>query len=60
MSNFSRVTKNPRTGKFEEADWLDNHFGPHHYGIRFPSSGEVFDQRNHRWEFGNEKDEGNR
>jgi hypothetical protein len=52
MSNFTRVTKNPRTGEFEKADWLDSHFGPHHYGIRFPD-GEVFNQRDHRWEFAN-------
>lgn len=35
MSNYMRLTKNPRTGKYEMAAWLDNHFGPHRYGVRF-------------------------
>lgn len=36
MSSFYKLTKNPRTGKFEEAAWLDNHFGGHRYGVKFP------------------------
>lgn len=56
MSNFTRLTRNPRTGEFEKAEWLDNHFGRHHFGIRFPD-GEIFDQRNHRWEFQNEEEQ---
>lgn len=41
MSNFSKLTKHPLTGDWEMADWLDNYFGQHHYGVKFPS-GEVF------------------
>lgn len=36
MSNFSRNTINPDTGRYEIATWLDNHYGPNHYGVRFP------------------------
>ena len=54
-SDFTRLTKNPRTGEFEEAEWLDNYFGRHRFGVRFPSNGEVFDQRAHEWEFKNEE-----
>jgi hypothetical protein len=42
MSNFIKQTKNPMTGRWENAEWLDDHFGPHRYGVRFPSSGEIF------------------
>jgi len=34
-------TINPDTGKVEKAEWIDDHFGMHMYGIRF-KSGEVF------------------
>jgi hypothetical protein len=54
MSSFTRITRNPRTGEFEEAEWLDDHFGPHHYGVRFPS-GEIFNQRDHAWQFPRER-----
>jgi hypothetical protein len=43
MSNFQRLTKHPKTGKFELADWLDDYFGNHHYGVRFPSDQQVYD-----------------
>ena len=42
MSNFMWVTKHPKTGKEEMAEWLDNYYGSHEYGVRFPSDGEVF------------------
>ena len=41
MSSFNRKTKHPRTGKLEEAEWLDDYFGNHNYGVRFPD-GSVF------------------
>lgn len=41
MSNFSRSTINPATGNYENATWLDNHYGPNHYGVRFPD-GEIY------------------
>lgn len=36
MSNFIADAIHPRTKKVEQAEWLDNHFGRHRYGIRFP------------------------
>jgi len=39
MSNYSKQTINPRTGESEQAEWLDDHFGKHVYGIRFADGG---------------------
>lgn len=36
MSNFTCRTKNPKTGTFDDAEYLDNYFGPHIYAVRFP------------------------
>lgn len=41
MSNFFKKTKNPRTGKWEQAAYLDNYFGARIYGVRF-SDGKVY------------------
>ena len=35
MSNYRAPAFHPVTGKVEEADWLDNHFGHRIYGVRF-------------------------
>lgn len=35
MSSFIKPTLHPVTGKLESAEWLDNHFGRHQYGVRF-------------------------
>ena len=37
MSTFNKTTKNPKTGEWEEAIWYDDFFGPHIYGVVFPS-----------------------
>lgn len=42
MSNFSKLTKNPKTGLFEMATWLDNYFGQYRYAVRF-GDGTVYD-----------------
>lgn len=42
MSSYKRETKHPVTGKWEEAVWLDDYYGPHHYGVLFPD-GKAFD-----------------
>jgi hypothetical protein len=42
MSNFNSLTRHPVTGIFEIADWLDDHFGKHRYGVKFPSDGLIF------------------
>jgi hypothetical protein len=55
MSNYIRRTKNPKTGKFEDAEWLDDYYGKHQYGVRFPD-GQVYreDPGVIQWEFGDE------
>lgn len=37
MSSYKKETKNPKTGEWELADWVDDYFGPHKYGVSFPS-----------------------
>lgn len=44
MSNYKKLTRHPKTGEWVEADWLDDYFGPHHYGVKFPD-GTVEDLR---------------
>lgn len=52
MSNFCRKTKNPETGEYEYAFWLDDYFGYHKYGVVFPSNPKkTYDVRDHDWEF---------
>lgn len=41
MSNFRKKTKHPVTGEWEWANWFDNYFGPHKYGVEFPD-GKIF------------------
>lgn len=41
MSNFIAPARHPDTGVIENAEWLDDHFGRHVYGVRF-SDGQVF------------------
>lgn len=54
MSNYTRTTKNPFTSKWEEADWLDDHFGKHNYGVKF-KDGTVVDPRDVEVETRDEK-----
>lgn len=49
MSSYRMWTKHPRTGEWEEAEWLDNFFAHHDYGVRF-SDGEVFNPLNYELE----------
>lgn len=44
MSNYIRTTKNPWTGEWQEAEWLDDYFGHHKYAVRFPN-GDIADPR---------------
>lgn len=37
MSNYFQLTKHPVTGEIERAEWIDDYFGRHKYGVRFPS-----------------------
>lgn len=41
MSNFIAPAIHPATGQKHQCEWLDNYFGHHRYGVRFPD-GTVF------------------
>ncbi len=41
MSNYLSTNVNPKTGKKEKTEWLDDYFGRHKYGVRF-ADGEVY------------------
>lgn len=41
MSSYKKITRHPATGHYENAEWLDDYFKPHVYGVRF-SDGKVF------------------
>lgn len=49
MSSYYRQTKHPKTGIWYEAHWLDDYFGSHNYGVKFPD-GEVFRADEYEWE----------
>ncbi len=42
LSNYSAITKHPETGKLEMADWLDDSFGRHVYGVRFYGNPTIY------------------
>jgi len=50
MSSYQRKTQHPLTLHFENAEWLDDYFGQHNYGVRFPSDGQVFRADEFEWE----------
>jgi hypothetical protein len=41
MSNYYSMAKHPDTGIEEMAEFLDDYYGKHNYGVRF-SDGKVF------------------
>ena len=41
LSNYSKATRHPNTGKWEDAEYLDDYFAHHVYGVRF-SDGKVY------------------
>lgn len=42
MSNYSRAAYHPRERVVRAANWLDDHFGRHQYGVQFPGDGHVY------------------
>jgi hypothetical protein len=42
MSNFTRSAYHPKEQVIRSANWLDNHFGPHEYGVSFPGDEHVY------------------
>ena len=45
MSSFIATTRHPKTGKWGSAEWLDDYFGSHIYGVRFEGEVDAFDTR---------------
>ena len=45
MSCYKAITKHPKTGEWKEAEWLDDYFGNHNYGVRFENENEIYDVR---------------
>ncbi len=41
MSSYTQITKHTETGEMVSAHWIDDYFGRHRYGVRFPD-GKVF------------------
>lgn len=49
MSSYQRQTIHPLTGQAERAEWLDDYFGSHSYGVLFPSDNKVFKADEFKW-----------
>lgn len=49
MSSYTKATVNPDTHEIEQAEWLDNYFGQHNYGVRFPSTGVIYKADDFEW-----------
>jgi len=45
MSNYQAKALNPRTGQIEWAQFLDDYFGKHRYGLRFNDGTHVYSDR---------------
>jgi hypothetical protein len=46
-NDFFTDTIHPRTGRVENAEWLDGYFAPRRYGVRF-ADGEIYPEENVR------------
>jgi len=44
MSTYKKETLHPETKIWENATWIDDHFGNHNYGVQF-SDGKIYDPR---------------
>lgn len=42
MSSFSQITKHPLTGEYQKAEYIDDYFGPHVYGVKFAHDEKVW------------------
>lgn len=49
MSSYIKPTVHPETNQIEQAEWLDDYFGNHNYGVRFPSDGLVIRYDEYEW-----------
>lgn len=41
MSNYFGKAKHPETGEIQEVYFMDDYYGPHRYGVKFPD-GKIF------------------
>jgi hypothetical protein len=48
MSNYQAPAYHPCTGQVELASWLDDYYGEHLYGVKFPGCDNVHDAENCR------------
>ena len=42
MSNYHALARHPITGEIRVADWLDDSFGHHIYGVHFPGDATIY------------------
>jgi len=42
MSNFGRAAYHPKEKVVRAANWIDDHFGHHEYGVSFPGDQHVY------------------
>ncbi len=56
MSSYTKTTLNPRTCKWEKCLWIDDYFGRHKYGVKFPD-GWVVDPEKEELETKEEENE---
>ncbi len=42
MSNFTRAAYHPKEKVVRAACYIDDHFGPHEYGVLFPGDPHVY------------------
>ena len=41
MSTYTSILKHPLTGVYELAQCIDDYYGPHEYGVKFPSDAKL-------------------
>ena len=49
MSNYLKQTRHPITLEWEDAEWIDNYYGGHRYGVRFKDD-QVFNPEIYKME----------
>lgn len=42
MSTYKRITKHPLRAEWHNAEWIDDYFGPHRYGVKFPNDAVTY------------------
>ena len=55
MSDFYGYSRNPKTGRWENAHWIDNYYCHYVYGVQFPSDLSIFPVEEVRWRINEEE-----